>query len=219
MQSNFEVLRQCTLFRQIAQADLEPMLRCFGAKVRSYARGRTILAEGEPAHAFGILLTGKAQIVRVDYYGNRSIVASLAPTELFGESFACAGVQALPVSVLAAEDAAVLLLDARHVMQGCGNACGFHQQLIFNLLQIVASKNLIFHQKLEVTAQRSTREKLMTYLLLQAKACNSSSFTIPYDRQELADYLGVDRSGLSAEISRLRRERVLESRRNHFVLL
>lgn len=90
---------------------------------------------------------------------------------------------------------------------------------IFNLLTVMAKKNLIFHQKIEITSKRTTREKLMTYLLLQAKDAESSTFTIPYDRQELADYLGVERSGLSAEISKLRKEHVLACRRSTFTLL
>ena len=99
------------------------------------------------------------------------------------------------------------------------NSCDFHNKLIFNLLKVVAAKNLLFNQKMEITSRRTTREKLLAYLNAQAKQHGSNSFTIPYDRQELADYLEVDRSGLSAEISKLRREGVLESQRSQFTLL
>ena len=157
--------------------------------------------------------------MREDFYGNRSIVAHIAPSELFGETYACAGVSSLPVSVVADEDSRILLLDSRRIATCCSNACEFHNRVIYNLLRLVATKNLVYDQKIQITSQRTTREKLMAYLLNQAKLQGSNSFTIPYDRQGLADYLEVDRSGLSAEISKLRKEGVLESEKNHFTLL
>ena len=112
-----------------------------------------------------------------------------------------------------------MLLDFSRIVTTCSNACPFHSRMIFNLLHLVAVKNLVFNQKIEITSRRTTREKLMTYLMYQAKLSKSSSFTIPYDRQGLADYLGVERSALSAEISRLRAEGVIESRRSEFKIL
>ena len=154
--------------------------------------------------------------MRTDFFGNRSILASLVPGELFGESFACAGVKAVPVTVAAVEAAEVMLIDCLRITHPCGHGCQFHQRMIFNLLQIVAAKNLVFHQKIEVTSKRTTREKLMTYLMLQAKRQGSLEFEIPYDRQELADYLQVERSGLSAEIGKLRRQGTIEAERRRF---
>lgn len=219
MKKYFEILRKCPLFHQIGEENLSTMLGCLGAKVERFDKKYTILAEGNPAKYIGILLSGSAQIVRIDYYGNRSILGSIEPAQVFGESFACAEVGAIPVAVIANEPCEVMLLDCDHVLHTCTNSCGFHQQLIFNLMKDLAVKNILFHQKMEVTSKRSTREKLMTYLMLQAKRAGSSRFTIPFDRQELADYLEVDRSGLSAEIGKLRREGVLESDRKQFELL
>ena len=158
-------------------------------------------------------------MVREDYYGNRSIVAHIGPRQLFGEAYAFAGTQALPVSVIADEDSAILLLDSRRITTCCSHACAFHSQVIFNLLHLVAENNLVLHQKIQITSKRTTREKLMAYLLNQAKMHSSNSFTIPYDRQELADYLEVDRSGLSAEISKLRKEKIIDSEKSNFTLL
>lgn len=215
----FDILRKCPLFKGVANEDLPIMLDCLDAKAVRFAKRETILAEGSPAENIGILLSGSAQIIRMDYFGNRSIVSSLEPAALFGESFACAGVREMPVSVVAAEDCTVLFVDCLRVTQSCGRACGFHQQMIYNLLHILAAKNLAFHRKIEITSKRTTREKLLAYLQDEARRQNSSSVTIPYDRQALADYLEVDRSGLSAEISKLRKEGVLESDKNHFRLL
>ena len=177
------------------------------------------MAEGRPANHIGIVLSGRAQLVQLDYYGNRSIVSTAEPSELFAESFACAEVSSIPITIVATEPSEIMLIDCRRVIHSCSNACDFHQQMLYNLLKTVAIKNILFHQKIEITAKRSTREKLMAYLTLEAKKAESNSFDIPFDRQELADYLEVERSGLSAEISKLRKEGVLVSHRNHFELL
>ena len=219
MKKYFEVLRKCRLFREIADEDLIALLGCLGAKVVSFGKKYTIIAEGSPAKYICIMLSGSAQMVRVDYYGNRSIISGIEPSEVFGEAFACAETAEMPVTVIANEPCEVMLIECHRIMHSCSNACGFHQQIIFNLMKNLAVQNLMFHQKLEITACRTTREKLMTYLLLQAKKHGSERFTIPFDRQELADYLEVDRSGLSAEISKLRSEGILTSTRKEFELL
>lgn len=219
MKDFFDILRECPLFDRIGDESLKEMLGCLNAKECSYKKGDAVFAEGDKAKYLGIVLEGSVQLVRVDYYGNRSILTNIEPPQLFGEAFACAGLKSLPVDAVAATDTRILLLDAQRIARPCGNACPCHGQTILNLLHIVTKKNLVLHQKIEITSKRSTREKLMTYLLLQAKNAKSHTFTVPYDRQELADYLEVDRSGLSAEISKLRNEKVLECRRSTFTLL
>lgn len=219
MQNYLSVLKKCLLFDGIDPDDILGMMTCFGAADKTAIKNGTILAEGEPAIYVGIMLEGSANVVKENYYGNRSIVGRVEAGELFAESFACAGVAAMPVSVIANEDCRYLLIACQRITVGCANACSFHSQVIFNLLKAVAARNLEFHQKLEITAKRTTREKLMAYLLNQAKIHNSSSFCIPYDRQALADYLGVERSAMSAEISKLRSDGVLQSTKNTFTLL
>lgn len=219
MRKYFEILRKCPLFNDIEDKDMESMMGCLGARVKEFHKWETIMAEGEKVKYLGIVLIGKAQIEQRDYFGNRSIVASVEPSEMFGESFACAGIDIMPVDVIATEETTVMYVDCFRIIHSCSNACSFHQQMIYNLLKVVAIKNLMFHQKMEITSKRSTREKLMAYLLFQAKKHNSNSFEIPYDRQQLADYLQVDRSGLSAEISKLRREGTIMCRKNAFSLL
>lgn len=219
MKKYFDVLRKCSLFEAIEDENLMAILGCLGAKVVSYKKNQVIMQEGDSANFIGLVLNGKVQIIRVDYYGNRSIVAMIEPAYLFGESFACANVKQIPVDVVASEDCEILLIDCRRVIYSCSNACDFHRQMIFNLLKIVAQKNLMFNQKIEITSQRTTREKLMTYLMQQAKKAGRDEFEIPYDRQELADFLEVDRSGLSAEISKLKKEGIIENKKNQFKIL
>ena len=218
MQKYMDCLAACPLFEGIEESGLSATLACLGAYPRRCERGETILSEGEPVRHLGVVLSGAVQIVRMGYDGSRSILSKLGPADLFAEAFACAGLETMPVHVIAAEKAEVLLLPAERILHPCGHPCGHHHQMIYNLMRILATKNLAFHRKTEITAQRTTRGKLMTYLLLEAKRAGSRSFDVPFDRQELADYLGVDRSGLSAEIGRLRREGVLSCTRSHFTL-
>lgn len=219
MKKYFEVLRKCPLFWGIADEDLGPMLSCIGAKVNCYGKGEIIMAEGTKANDIGIVLSGAAQIVQIDYFGNRNIVANVVEAELFGESFACAGMRPMPIDVVAKNDVEIMLIDCQRITQTCSNACQFHRQLIYNLMKIVATKNVAFYQKIEVISKRTTREKLLTYLMIQAKKNRSNSFEIPYDRQELADYLGVDRSGLSVEIGKLCKEGVIRSKKKWFEVM
>lgn len=219
MEKYLKILLNCPLFDQIEEKNLITMLGCLGARVESFDKNHTIFSEGNPAKYIGIMLSGSAQIVRIDYYGNRSILSGVGPSDVFAEAFACARIPALPVTIIASEPCEVMLIESNHIMHTCANHCEFHQQLIFNLMRDLASKIIIFQQKAEITSKRSTREKLLAYLTLQAEKANCDSFDIPFDRQELADYLEVDRSGLSVEISKLRREGVIENHRKHFVLL
>ena len=214
-----KILKECPLFKSIEDDNLMRMLVCLGAKVEFFDKKYTIIAEGASAKYIGIVLSGSAQIIQVDYYGNRSILSEVGPSEIFAAEFACAEVETIPVSIIANEPSTVMLINSDHILHTCHNNCGFHQQLIFNLMKALAKKTIAFHQRAEVISKRSTREKLMTYLLLTAKRLNCNSFDIPFDRQELADYLEVDRSGLSSEISKLRSEGVIECRKNHFELL
>lgn len=218
MKKYFQVIRKCALFEGISDENLIAVLGCLGVRVFDYEKGQSILKEGDPAKDVGIVLSGKAQLIRNDFYGNRSIITNVESAQIFGESFACADEKYMPIDVIASEKTEVMLIDCKRIMTSCSHACDFHRQMIFNLLKVVAKKNLIFHQKIEITSRRTTREKLMTYLLSQANENKSNAFTIPFDRQALADYLEVDRSGLSAEIGKLQREGILISRKNYFEL-
>ncbi len=219
MKKYLKILKNCPLFAQIDDDDLLRMLACLGAKVAPFDKKYTIFAEGTPAKYIGIVLSGSVQIVQVDYYGNRSILSEMCESEVFAEAFACAESKALPVTVIANEPCEVMLIDCSHILHTCSNNCGFHQQLIFNLMRDLATKTILFHQRIEITSKRSTREKLMAYLMLQSKKTGRSSFEISFDRQELADYLEVERSGLSAEISKLKKEGIINNQKNHFELL
>ena len=219
MKKYLNILKKCPLFFNIEDDDLLKMLGCLGARVEAFDKKYTIFAEGTAAKYIGIVLSGTAQIIQIDYFGNRNILSEIQSSEVFAEAFACAEIPSIPVTVIANKPCEIMLIECSHILHTCSNNCGFHQQLIFNLMKDLASKTIMFHQRIEVTSKRTTREKLMTYLMFQAKKANKNSFDIPFDRQELADFLEVDRSGLSAEISKLKKEGLIDTNKNHFVIL
>ena len=199
------------LFRDIAPADLASLLDCLAARERAYEKGAWLLRRGEWTDRLGLVLSGTVHILREDFWGSRSIVGLAGPGEIFAESYALAG-EPLEVSVLAASDARVLFLRVETALTGCG-------QLTRNLTALLAEKNLTLTRKMRHMARRTTREKLLSYLSAQALRSGGPEFDIPMDRQQLADYLAVDRSAMSAALGKLRDEGVLEFRKNHFRLL
>jgi len=138
---------------------------------------------------------------------------------VFGESYACLPEEAIPIRAVAAESAEVLLLEVRRVLTTCPSACAFHALLIRNLLEVLAVKNLTMNEKLIHLTQRTTRDKLLSYLSVCSARAGEPEFEIPYNRQQLADYLSVDRSAMSAELSRLRAQGMLVCKKNRFRLL
>ncbi|MBQ7293719.1 MAG: Crp/Fnr family transcriptional regulator [Clostridia bacterium] len=219
MKKYFDVLRKCKLFDGIEDGDLNKMLTCLGAKVEHFDKKYTVFSEGSPAKHIGIVLSGSVQVIQIDYYGNRNILMEAEPSDMVAEAFACAETEALPVAVVANEPCEVMFINCGHILHTCSNNCGFHQQMIFNLMKNLAVKTIEFHKKLEITSKRSTREKLLAYLSMYAKKTGKKRFRIPFDRQELADYLEVDRSGLSAEISKMKKEEIIDCNKNLFVLM
>lgn len=219
MEQFFPIMMQCPLFAGIAQTELAAMLHCLEAQVVQRQKGEFILREGDPARQAGVVLTGGVQVIQEDYHGDRSIVSAVQPGQLFAETFALAQVKELPVSVVCTEDSQLMLLDCRKMITTCTTACAHHQRIVQNLLRATAQKSLHLHRKLTILTHRTTRDKLLAYLSDQARMHHSREFTIPFDRQALADYLGVERSALSAEISKLRQSGVLESSKSHFRLL
>ena len=207
------------LFQNILPEDIPVMLKRLNAYTKSYRKDEYIKHAGDPADFIGIIETGSIHVLQDEYYGNRNITASISRGSLCGEAFACAGIPYLPVDIVAAEDCTVMFLNGKTLLNTCDNSCTFHHTLIRNLLGIVAQKNMYLNQKIKYTSRKTTREKLMAYLTDQAKLKRSNDFTIPFNRQELADYLGVERSAMSAELGKLTKLGILRTQRSHFTLL
>lgn len=209
------------LFRGIDRREAELLLGRLSPRLEEFPRGSVLLRRGEPAGAMGLVLTGRVHIQRVDFWGNRSILAQAGPGQLFGESYACLPARPLEVEAAAAEPCRVLFLPARGLFSPIPDpgAEALRQRLLGNLLEVLAQRNLLLTRKMEHLTQPTTRQKVLSYLSAQSLLAGEAEFTIPFDRQQLADYLSVDRSALSAQLGRLRREGVLEFRKNRFHLL
>lgn len=216
MEKYFDILRRSSLFSEISSEELGSMLHCLGAKVVDIPKGDPVFLEGDPAGFIGIVLEGSIQIVQEDYFGNRSIIHHSQAGDIFAEAFSFTGLDAMPVSGYAVKNSKCMLLACRRMMTVCSSACSFHNRLVKNLLQLVSRKNLMLNEKIRYMSQKTTREKLLAYLAAQAKQAGSAEFTIPFDRQALADYLGVERSAMAAEISKLRRDGIIETTGSRF---
>jgi len=211
-----KLLLRSPLFQGVTLSELEAMLDCLGAQIRYYEKGQYVWHAGSKDTDLGIVLGGNVHVAREDYWGNRSIVAKVGPGDMFGESFSWARTHFLPVNVIAISSSKILFLDYKRMVTTCTHACPYHTRLIGNMLNILAEKNIQLNQKMEFLSRRTIRDKVLAYLSSQAQAMEGDSFYIPFDRQELADFLAVDRSALSKELSRMAREGVLEYRKNWF---
>ncbi len=212
------LLSDTQLFRGIAEEEIHSLLQCLAATKEEYKKGDVILGEGTTTESLGIVLSGMAIISCSDIWGNNSILGNVAPGAVFGEVYACIPGEPLRIAVSAAEDTKVLFMNVGRVLSTCSSACPFHTKLVRNLLTVCAHKSLELSQRILHTSSKSIRGRLMSYFSECAKRAGKRSFQIPFNRQQLADYLGVDRSAMSNELSKMQREGMIEYSRNQFLL-
>ncbi|MGI6029797.1 MAG: Crp/Fnr family transcriptional regulator [Candidatus Heteroscillospira sp.] len=216
---NFSFLSGCPIFRGLSAAELEKALDCLGAQVRSYGRNDRIFHSGDCIQSMALVLSGSVLIEHDDVWGNRSILSRIEPGQIFAETYACIPGQPLLVNAAAAEQTEILLLNASRLLEPCSSPCVCHARLLRNLLSLTAQKNLILSQRIMYTAPKSIRGRVAAYLSAQAAAQGSRRVTIPYNRQQLADHLNVERSALSAELSKMQRDGLIILEKNTFVIL
>lgn len=212
------ILLKSKLFEGIKKEEINTMLSCLQAEMREFAKGEYIFRRNDTVSHIALLLEGAVHIQKEDYWGNLSILSEINKGELFGEAYACSGNTPMINNAVAVSAVKVLFMDINRILTTCPSGCRFHERVICNLLSVIASKNRMLTQKLEHMSQRTTREKLLSYLSEQSVKAESSSFDIPFNRQQLSDYLSVDRSAMSAELCKMRDEGLLEFQRNHFLL-
>ena len=219
MKKHIGVLKRTQLFLGVNENEIESMLSCLDAKIKYYKKGEYVLREGERVNALAVLVEGKLHIQNDDYWGNRSIIGDIAVGEMFGEAYIAPQSDTLINDVVAVEDSAVIFFDVMCVITTCSNACRFHSAVAKNLLFAISERNRKLVQKLSHMHKRTTREKLLSYLSAEAKRQNGNNFYIPFNRQQLADFLSVDRSAMSNELCKLRDEGFIEFNKNNFKLL
>lgn len=211
-------LSKTILFRGTKTEEICPMLDCLGAEQKQYKRNETIFHSGDIVHSIGLVLSGRVQVENDDFWGNRSVLDSVGPGMIFAESYACVPGEPLMVNVIAAETADILFLNVGRLLKTCPSSCEHHNKLIQNLLTLSAQKNLNLSRRIFHTSPKSIRDRLLSYLSFQATQQGSYEFSIPFNRQQLADYLSVDRSALSNELSKMQKDGLLKVEKNHFVL-
>ena len=216
---NISFLTKTVLFRGIEADELETLLDCLKAERKVYGKGETVYHAGDSVQALGMVLAGSVRIESDDVWGNKSILDQIGPGQVFAETYACLPGEPLMVDAVAAQRTEVLFLNTARLLRTCPSACAHHAALIRNLLAVTSQKNLALSRRIFHTSPKTIRGRLLSYLSAQALRENSRSFAIPFDRQQLADYLGVDRSALSAELGRMRAEGLIRFRKNEFELL
>lgn len=209
-----EQLQNTALFHGITEAELQTLLGCLSAFTKRYEKGATILHCGQIVEHIGIVLSGSVLIERDDLLGNHSVIGRVSAGDIFAETYACIPDEALLVNVTAAEHTEVLFIRTKNLLATCPQACGFHQTLIRNLLCISARKNLQLSRRMLYTSPKTIRSRLITYFSDQAAQQNSRTFNIPFNRQQLADYLNLDRSAMCSELSKMQKDGLLEYHKN-----
>lgn len=216
MEPNLDVINRAPLFQGIDENEIGALLKCLDAPTKAYDKNQFIFHSNESIHHIGLVNRGSVSVIREDYWGNRNIIAHIGPGELFAESYACTPGAVLDIDVLADKPSVITLFDVKRVLTSCSNACGFHSRLIRNLLSAMARGNLRLNEKVQHMSQRTTREKLLSYLSAESRRQGSSAFEIPFNRQQLADYLSVDRSAMSAELGKMQNEGLITFKKNLF---
>ena len=219
MKTNLLSLRDSTLFGNIAEESLDKLFSCISAREKDFECDTFVFHAGDNIKSVYYILSGSMHIIDEDFWGNRSIVETMQKDTLFGEAYVFSSMENYLVSVIAAENSTVLEIDPEKLFEICVNRCPCHTQLVKNTLYIVSEKIVRLTEKLGHVVRRTTREKLLSYLSAQAHREKTNSFYIPYSRQQLADYLCVDRSALSHELSRMKKQGILRYHKNYFELL
>lgn len=218
MKKYLSVLRTCALFYGLSDEEILSSLHCIGAEVETTKKNAYILRMGDKTDRIGLIVSGSALIIQEDLWGNRNVITRLVPGDFFAESFAVIPGAVLSVSVIATESCKIIKMDINCLLTVCSSACDSHNHLIHNLVTALARKLLIFNDKITHMSKRKTRDKLLSYLSAESFRQNSLSFDIPYDRQQLADFLCVDRAAMSVELSKLQKEGLLKTNHSHFEL-
>ncbi len=217
MDLNF--LTNTTLFYGTTLAEIGGMLNCLSSVSKKYIKDEFIYVIGSTTHAIGIVLSGSISIEYDDFWGNKTILQKLEKGEIFADTYACLESVPLQINVRSLESTEILFLDVSKILSVCSNTCAHHAKLIRNLLTITAEKNLALSAKIMVTTPKSIRGRISAYFVSEGNRQGGNHITLPFNRQQLADYLNVDRSALSNELSKLQKEGFITLEKNKVVLL
>jgi len=219
MEDMMHVLSGCALFRGLSEGEIAELCRCLGARQTAYRKGEVLWFCGDAVDRCGIVLSGRICAENISGDGNRSVIASHGPGAVFGDVLMSLPGSVSPADILAAEPSSVLLLPFEKLMGGCANCCQAHTRLRQNLLAEISEKFFALRRKIGYLSTRSLRGRIARLLLDEAALRRSDTFSLGCSREELADTLGVNRSALSRELSRMKAEGILDTYRDSFKLL
>lgn len=207
---HFEVLKSTKIFREASEFECQAMMFCFKTKFKTFNKHDTIIKQGDSMEHIALILKGGANVENVDVLGNISIIMKLNRGDVYGIESAYADDDFYKDSVIATEKSLVLFLDRHRLITPCQNRCRRHDTVVKNLMQIVAERNIELLNKLTHMSKKSIREKLMSYLYSQYQKEKSTYFEIPFNKTELASYLSVDRSAMSSELNKMKKEGIID---------
>lgn len=217
MEKYLDTLQNSPLFRGLTADDISAALHSINARAISKAAGEYVLYAGDTTDSMGIVLSGSVQVVQDDAWGHRNIMTQVNAGDIFAEIFASVPGAVLNVSVLANENSEILLLNTSRLLNAAA-ANSAYGKIARNLVSVLARKTMALNDKVTHLSRRTTREKLLSFLSAEALRQGSRSFDIAYNRQQLADYLCVERAAMSAELSKLQKEGLLSYHKSHFEL-
>ena len=214
-----EIILKSKIFKNIEENEVDLLLKCINNYRKTFKKGEIILREGEKTEYMGIVITGSVVVERADLWGNNTVLGVISPGGIFAETYSILNDEPLMINVYANEKSEILFLRTNEIFKTCEKSCNFHDQLILNLIRIASFKNLNLSRKILHTGPKTIRGKLLSFFSEWVKKEKSLSFSIPYDRQQLADYLSVDRSAMSNELSKMQKEGILEFKKNKFKII
>ena len=215
---DIHLLAGTMLFQGIREHEIEAMLTCFSAEERTSGKDAYIYRAGDVTGRLGVVMEGAVNIIKDDVWGNRKIIENIGGGQIFGETYACLKGEPLMVDVQASERSRILFMDVNRILTTCSSSCDFHNRLIRSLMYVLAGKNLMLTKKMDIITPKSLRERVMVYLSQESVKQGCRTVTVPFNRQQMADYLSVDRSALSAELSRMQRDGVISYEKNRFTI-
>lgn len=215
---NVHILSGAPLFQGIRDQEIEGVLKCLLAVEKTFQKDAYLYRRGDITGRLGIVMEGSVNIIKDDVWGNCRIIDNIGQGQIFAETYACLKGEALMVDVQASERSRVLFMDVDRILTTCSSACVFHTRLIHNLMYVLARKNLALTKKMDIITPKSLRERVLVYLSQEAARQGSHRVTVPFNRQQMADYLSVDRSALSGELSKMRKSGLIEYDKNRFTV-
>ncbi len=219
MEQYYSILKRCPLFQHIEEADFQILFPCIQSQIKKHTQDEYIILSGDEVHTVGIVLEGALELIKENPAGGKHILDFLGPSHVFGEGIVCTYQKLAPVTVRVKEDAKILSIPFDRIIKPCSNSCGFHVQLIKNMMMILGEKNYYLNQKIDLLMLKGMREKLATFLLRESEKQKSKTFQVIPNRNELAEFLNVSRPSMCRELGRMKEEGILDFYQNSFRIL